>query len=109
MLLTEDEAKTKWCPFANCSGIANVPGLPQYEARGNRIGFPWTDAPDFVMAQVRCIASGCMAWRWVDSVVRHKKTGALHNEAVMKYPGAEETYERLPERGFCGMAGRPEC
>jgi hypothetical protein len=37
MLLTEDEAEKRWCPFAD---------------RVGRHGFP------------TCLGSGCMAWRW---------------------------------------------
>jgi hypothetical protein len=38
-----------------------------------------------------CIASNCMAWRWVDEV------DEIH--------GTVATTKRI--RGFCGLAGRP--
>lgn len=43
--MTEDEAKTKWCPFARVVD----------SARG-------TDGEG-----ARCIGSACMAWRWLTS------------------------------------------
>lgn len=53
--MTEDEAKTKWCPFArvswnNKSSINRVSG-------GDVVGLPITSM---------CVASACMAWRWRD-------------------------------------------
>lgn len=53
--MTEDEAKTKWCPFVR----AVLPGttLPA----GNRgVGPDGTEG----VKGARCIASACMAWRW---------------------------------------------
>jgi hypothetical protein len=44
-MMTEDEAKTKWCPF---SDVADA-----------------TPAQAIVPA-TRCIGSACMAWRWQD-------------------------------------------
>jgi hypothetical protein len=66
--LTEDEAKMKWCPFARTrDGVGNDHDLSlnrSYDGKAD-IG-------------ARCLASGCMAWRWVNEV-----TG----------------------RGYCGLAG----
>lgn len=46
--MTEDEAKTKWCPFSRVS---------HFDHAANRDS---DGAPDG-----RCLASGCMAWRQV--------------------------------------------
>lgn len=46
MLLTEEQAKTKWCPFVRLSGQPNT--------------FNRADP----MEHLYCIASACMAWRW---------------------------------------------
>jgi hypothetical protein len=49
MMLTAEEAKTKWCPFAR---------LGSYQSGGvNRSGLSPSDWP-------HCIAEDCMAWRW---------------------------------------------
>jgi hypothetical protein len=75
--MTEDEAKTKWCPFAR-------PGqcLPEHcgEIRGNRNMDGTTD--DGAL----CIGSGCMAWR----VTRDGS-----------WKGTAQTVTG----GFCGLAG----
>ncbi len=52
MLVTEKEAKTKWCPAARVSDA----GL------GNR--YPMVDDLTSGRAFARCIASECMWWRW---------------------------------------------
>lgn len=49
MILTETEAKTRWCPFAHYShehnrGTKNKEPIPSIGAR--------------------CLGSGCMLWRW---------------------------------------------
>ena len=88
--MTEDEAKTKWCPHVR---IADEGGT-------------WNRAWRFFVRKVakkkerelvpmcRCIGSGCMAWRWKwnsdggDAVEQHNK------------PSGEGS-------GYCGLAGRP--
>lgn len=62
--MTEDEAKTKWCPFAQTvisDGNA-----------GNRLSY---GTPRFsvgeITADTRCLGSGCMAWRWQNRTDGH--------------------------------------
>ena len=57
--MTEDEAKTKWCPMARVV----VGTISESMAACNRSiqGMP----PD-LEAQTRCIASACMMWRPID-------------------------------------------
>ena len=47
MLLTEAEARTRWCPHA-------LAGSPIFNRRADGEPTPLC----------RCIASSCMAWRW---------------------------------------------
>ena len=56
MILTEKEAKTRWCPEARM-----LPNAPGYGA-GNRFA---EDPHPIFMAETRCIGSACMAWRWL--------------------------------------------
>ena len=67
MLLTEEQARQKWCPFATTTSLS---GGRIFDTRGESKGF------------TLCIASACMAWRWVNP-----NTSSL---------------------GFCGLAGTPE-
>lgn len=88
-LLTEEEAKTKWCPYATIFSedsrhleTAQLPG-------------------GFVSA--RCIASECMAWRWEEEEYLNAME---HYEAVTPIEGVA----CIPPspRGWCGLAGKPE-
>ena len=49
--MTEDEAKTKWCPMVRWSGGPDIK-LTNREGKG---GFG---------VAVTCIGSDCMMWRW---------------------------------------------
>lgn len=60
MILTEEEAKTKWCPETR---IHEVRGAGVY------VNKPITDENPHGhanAASVLCIGSACMAWRWRD-------------------------------------------
>ena len=53
--MTEDEAKTKWCPFVRTGLVA-----------GMAVNRHVADAPkavDGVYDETRCIGSACMMWR----------------------------------------------
>ncbi len=58
--MTEEDAKKRWCPFAR----AHWSGGVESEYQGNRFF-----AEDGVTSDpsTACLASGCMAWRWVSS------------------------------------------
>lgn len=92
--MTEQEAKTKWCPFAripsHISGAANVPPLAI-----NRLSRPDSQAAAFPFAGLTCIGSACMAWRW------NEQTAARKGTDIAAYSVSSE------DRGFCGLAGRP--
>jgi hypothetical protein len=50
--VTEDEAKTKWCPMTR-------------QAANNGIAF--SNKPDNHASMVNCIGSACMAWRRLET------------------------------------------
>ena len=53
MIVTEQEARTKWCPHAR---LGNNPGCN----RAADVTGPWRDR----VPKALCIASECMAWKW---------------------------------------------
>jgi hypothetical protein len=80
--MTEDEAKTKWCPFVRTGLVA-----------GMAVNRHVADAPgaiDGVHDETRCIGSGCMMWR-----VKVRES----------YPMDASTND-LIVGGYCGLAGK---
>jgi hypothetical protein len=61
MLLTEEEAMEKWCPFAMAPGSHEDRTTAPTVTVSNRVefGHPYK--------LCRCLASECMAWRWYPS------------------------------------------
>lgn len=55
--MTEQEAKTKWCPMVRSSSFSN--NAPYAESAVNRNDAGKTDEQRF-----SCIASDCMLWEW---------------------------------------------
>lgn len=82
MLVTEEEAKKKWCPFSRAvrSSQGAMAGV-------NRDG-PRADP------RAVCLASECMAWRRFPQ-------GENYSENLST---GERTY--LEPVGFCGLAGK---
>jgi len=75
--VTEDEAKTKWCPFARV-GTSAYTGYPAVN-RDVEGGARTEEAS-------RCVGSACMAWR-------------LQNRDSAGFPIPSE------RAGYCGLAG----
>lgn len=122
--MTEEEAKTKWCPFvrvdANVDGEATAPNRwPQ-----DTIGAATFENP-FGISNF-CIASSCMAWRQVETeeatttLYEHEaapgpaweKVGDSWDADPHKLLSSEQRLQRWrrPDalgHGFCGLAGRP--
>jgi hypothetical protein len=83
MILTEEEAKTRWCPFARQLMRAGDTWAPANRDR---------DYDDMCL----CIASQCMAWRW---------NNAMSEAEFVKMATTGETKAPV---GFCGLAGKVE-
>jgi len=88
--MTEDEAKTKWCPFARVVGARNGAVLLEQSAynRSYEIG-----PDDTLLWKSPCVASECMAWRWTHPGFDHDIVG--------------NPIEPQPAEGYCGLAGKP--
>jgi hypothetical protein len=71
MLLTEKEAKKKWCPYARVAGAENRAFLKKDAA---------TPSGDCC-----CITSLCMAWRWGEPEPKQKSTHHKSRTASTPY------------------------
>lgn len=83
--MIESEAKTKWCPYSlkyhSSGGAYN---------RSSSYGGGVNIEPANM-----CLASGCMAWRWVpDPLIKFVADGK-----TIVIPGGED------DHGYCGQAG----
>lgn len=85
--MTEEEAKTKWCPFAR---VVAYTAREAGQAAFNRACGP-NDGANTRPAAL-CFGSACMAWRTA-------QVGRV-------LPGDEHKTYR--EQGFCGLAGAPQ-
>lgn len=94
--MTEDEAKTKWCPFARS---APSRGAVIYNRDG--AGNPY----------VLCIGSACMAWRPLHDMATETTRSSQRpaGEGWMPGSGYDDWTRttRVDLGGFCGLAGRP--
>ena len=91
--MTEDEARKKWCPFSRTGAFTDQGRLMAVTV--NR------DPRDEIMEGCRCIASECMAWRWVMESV-----GGIYFSKYRRTPIKDSLghFENVPE-GYCGLAG----
>jgi hypothetical protein len=82
-MFTEEEARRKWCPYANVYVAYNSTG-----AAGNR-GLAADGGVQGNRKQALCIASDCMAWR----------------EGVWDHQRNLKPEDRTPRVGYCGAFG----
>ena len=98
--MTEEEAKTKWCPHVRLAcGESNkvFPDLPVF----NMVAHP--KGPGAMPNAAKCIASACMAWRWDmkwESATEEGQGGDL----VLRL----KPLNGKPRMGWCGLAGNNE-
>ena len=96
--MTEDEAKTKWCPFVRIGSSFSGLGALNRDVTGRDV------------EKSNCIASGCMAWRRDEvAMLRHRRTGSVRPvEPGHVYSTSEEThYLAEGDTGHCGLARHP--
>lgn len=94
MLLTTEQAKTRWCPHARIDSTAsNRPNAGDNCA--TTAGWP------------PCIGGACMAWRL--DYEGYEEALARHDDAAnMGGPAGLELERELPTpMGYCGLAGKP--
>lgn len=111
---TEDEAKTKWCPMIRADNVT-----PLWHEKKQEPGFT-------PQAKATCIGSACMAWQWNVHDMELAVTPVKIHEAgiIERVPPAGEGWQSADrygfgndarwfrpmenQRGYCGLAGRPE-
>ena len=91
-MMTEDEAREKWCPHVRYrSDRFPEGGINRWTAQGDTQDMP---------SMCYCIASKCMAWRWAVSPADVKAA----ERQVVRDSLAIEALDRGPT-GYCGLAG----
>lgn len=63
--MTEDEAKTKWCPFVRTANATVRPASEEWPGIFMGTIAVNRSSPD-AATPAPCIASECMAWRWIE-------------------------------------------
>ena len=77
---SEETARKKWCPF-----VRRATQLADNSVSSNR---EWESEAGY-----DCIASDCMAWRWVETHIKDE--------------GGDLTVMSGDTHGYCGLAGVP--
>ncbi len=90
-MLTEDEAKTKWCPFARVGS----PAVHDAAVMNRMV----SEDSALVADLAPCVGSACMAWRpiSVDALLKRQPEIPKDDPGVRNYV----------VRGYCGLAGPP--
>lgn len=109
--MTEEEAKTKWCPFARV--IAGTIETPLTQAAFNRVSVG--SAQHMTLHASKCLGADCMAWRWGTSELG-VTLDSVPYVSGSSAPGLDWSYdlehrvwvqrERIAH-GYCGLAGQP--
>jgi hypothetical protein len=101
--VTEEEAKTKWCPHVRAYGLPEFPAFNRH-------------SDGSVDRATGCIGSACMMWRWGILPMQLHSFAATdgwdHVSAEDSEDGRElwlepEAQQMARRRGFCGLAGKP--
>ncbi len=104
--MTEDEAKTKWCPFAKPVMVTEHDLFVR--------SFNERDDVDKIKNSMhrindKCIGSECMAWRWIDLDVRDFGAVGDYNQETREGTDDTEAFQRAIDaerHGYCGLAGK---
>ena len=90
--MKEEEAKTRWCPFArvpfhNAMLDYETPFATESAAGVNLLA--GEDGETVIPKAARCIGSACMAWRW---------------RTALRLVG-ERSRRVASDQGYCGLSG----
>ena len=108
--MTEEEAKTKWCPMVHFRYLGSIMEHNKGTAYEERV-MELDEKKDRLS---RCIASGCMMWRI--AYKQEKREGHSGGKQMLFSRGVDTGREliqeghdlwMLPESGYCGLGGKP--
>lgn len=99
MLLTEEQAKEKWCPYKY---------RMSYGAPANEDPECFAEYVTEQTAAHPCIASACMAWRWTPKRSLVFGDWRDENDELQGEAREQTNYEGDEPRGYCGAFGRPD-
>ncbi len=103
MIITEDEAKTKWCPEARAVFVPEADHSRWLG--GHNIVITMEGGEVNISHRVKCIGSECMQWKWhawrCGPGCGDIKGGTIEDDKYepCKPPGYPEFYDHL---GHCG-------
>lgn len=96
--MTEDEAKTKWCPF-----VRHYNAL--FQPCGNSLAGSMRDHDRSKGMFFNCLGSACMAWRR-DGPATIPKDGVVDHGGGRQGIGKVQVPNPCRD-GHCGLAGKP--
>ena len=99
--MTEDEAKTKWCPFAASRSVSGMVVIAEQHT-ANYLG------PETGKLMTLCVGSGCMAWRVTNQFPsREARIDAIKRYRIEHGASLQEAKPLFDQQGYCGLAGKP--
>jgi len=111
--MTEEEAKTKWCPHMRIAPLVKTDD--GFGVQSDITAFNMSAPPKGGGVRIRaanCIASECSQWRWD----RNAKIARMRNgngSEFLVHPNRASmvigTFVGMdPAQGYCGLAGDPD-
>jgi hypothetical protein len=95
--MTEEEAKTKWCPYAR-----HAYSTDRFETNPPAVSCNRMLEKEQQAEGCNCIGSACMAWRW-DMDWSSSTEEGHGGDLVLRL----KRLRGQPKQGFCGLAGKP--
>lgn len=106
-MMTEDDAKTKWCPMARY-GVRDNSGAWTGTSHNRAILLDNdSENRESPVTTIKCIGSDCMMWR--QGQKRNPAWKPRHGMIAYEeqHPADQEpAYIVDPDHGYCGLAGR---
>lgn len=105
--MTEEEAKTKWCPFSRVVETGPTGNHTLVRNRVTRVASDGSAVSSLAhgLAGAQCLGSDCMAWRWGQ---KPNPSYTPQHGAMWPQPHPPVAmYIRDETTGGCGLAGKP--